>query len=197
MAILSRECKPDDFEPPNSLKLSFTNICVHSNFVECESFLESDSPDILAQYKTNLNDSIDGSVLDEKSYFKMLDLAFSSKLDWSSYIISVARTASKKVGALIHSMKFLSLEVALYLYESTIQPFMECCCHVWPGALSCYLKLLDKRQKQIYRTFDPSLAASLEPLAHHQNVVRLSPFYRYYFVRCSSELAELVSLPFS
>ena len=68
---------------------------------------------------------IDGSVLEEKSPFKMLSLFFSSKWDWGSYIISIAKTASKKIGALICSMKFLSPEVALYLYESTIRPYME------------------------------------------------------------------------
>ena len=68
---------------------------------------------------------IDGSALKEKSYFKMLGLTFSSKLDCSSYIISIAKTASKKIGALICSMKFLSPEVALYLYKSTIHPCME------------------------------------------------------------------------
>ena len=31
-----------------------------------------------------------GSVLEEKSYFKMLELTFSSKLDWGCYIISNA-----------------------------------------------------------------------------------------------------------
>ena len=65
---------------------------------------------------------MDGSVLEEKSFFKMLGLTFSSKLDWGSYIISVAKTASKKIGALIHSMKFVSPEVALYLYKSIIRP---------------------------------------------------------------------------
>ena len=64
----------------------------------------------------------DGSVLEEKSSFKMLGLLFSSKLDWVSYVISTAKTASKKIGALICSMKFLSPEVALYLYKSTINP---------------------------------------------------------------------------
>ena len=39
-----------------------------------------------------------------------------------------------------------------------------------------------------------SLAASLEPLAHCRNVASPSLFYRYYFGRCSSELAELVPL---
>ena len=44
---------------------------------------------------------MDGSVLEEKSSFKMLGLTFSSKLDWGSYIVSLAKTASKKTGALI------------------------------------------------------------------------------------------------
>ena len=74
---------------------------------------------------------------------------------------------------------------------------MEYCCHVWAGASSCYLELLDKLQKWICRIVGPSLTASLEPLAHHQNVASLSLFCRYYFCRYSSELAQLVPLPYS
>ena len=91
--------------------------------------------------------NMDGSVLGENSSFNILRLTFSSKLDLDSYSISIAKTALKKIGALIRSMKFLSLEVALYLYKSTIRPCMEYCCHVSAGAPSCYLKLLDKLQK--------------------------------------------------
>ena len=87
---------------------------------------------------------MDGSVLEGKSSFKMLGLTFSSKLDWGSYIISIAKTASKKIGALIRSIKFVFPEVALYLYKSTIRPCMKYCCHVWAGAPSCYLELLDR-----------------------------------------------------
>ena len=151
--------------------------------------------------RSNNNGSIDvkmgGSILEEKSSFKMLGLTFSSKLDWGSYIISIAKTASRKIRALICSMKFLSLEVALYLYKSTIHPCMEYCCHVWDGAPSCYFDLLDKLQKQICRIVGSSLEASLEPLAHRRNVANLSLFYRYYFGSCSSELAQLVPVPFS
>ena len=104
---------------------------------------------------------------------------------------------SMKIGALIRSMKFLSIEVVLYLYKSSTRPCMEYICRVWAGAPSCYLKLLDKLQKRICRTVAPSLAASPEPLAYW-NVVNLCLFYRYYFGRCSStELAELVKLPYS
>ena len=74
---------------------------------------------------------------------------------------------------------------------------MEYCCHVCAGAPSCYLELLDKQQKRICRIVRPSLVASLEPLAHLWNVASLCLFYRYYFGRCYSELAQLVPLPFS
>ena len=127
----------------------------------------------------------------------MLGLTFSAKLDWCSYVISIAKTVSKKIGALIRVMNFLSLEVALYLYKSTIRPYTEYRCHVWAGAPSCYTELLDKLQEQIYRTVGPLLAASLEPLVHRQNLVSISLFYRYYFGRCSSQMAQLVPLPFS
>ena len=48
------------------------------------------------------------------------------KLHRHSYIISIAKTISKKLlGALIHSMKFHSPVVALYLYKSVKQRCME------------------------------------------------------------------------
>ena len=80
---------------------------------------------------------MDGSVLEEKTSFKMLGLTFSSKLDWGSYIVSIAKTASKKIGALIRSMKFLSPEVALYLYKLNL-PYG----HVWNTVVMSGLVLL-------------------------------------------------------
>ena len=56
---------------------------------------------------------LDGSVLEEKSSFKLLGLTFSSKLDWGSYIISIAKTASKKIGALTCSMRLLCISINL------------------------------------------------------------------------------------
>ena len=73
---------------------------------------------------------------------------------------------------------------------------MEYCCHIWAGPPSCFLELLDKLQKRICRIVGPSLAASLEVLAHRRNVATLSLFDRYYFGRCSTELAQLVPIPY-
>ena len=44
-------------------------------------------------------------------------------------MFSVAKTASTETESLIRSMKFLSPEVPLYLYKSTIPPYMENYCH--------------------------------------------------------------------
>ena len=76
-------------------------------------------------------------------------------------------------------------------YKSTKCPFMEYCCHVWPGVPSCYLELLDKLQNGY------AGVSVFGPLAHCENVASLSLFYGYYFGRCASELAQLVPLPSS
>ena len=94
-------------------------------------------------------------------------------------------------------MKFMFSEFALYLYKSTIVPSIEYCCHVWAGAPSCYLDMLDKLEKQICRTVGPKLAASFEPLGHCRSVAFLTFFFRYYVGGCSSELTEFVPLPYS
>ena len=72
---------------------------------------------------------------------------------------------------------------------------MEYCCHIWTGARSWYLELLDKPTD--IKAVGSSLAASREPLTHCENVVNQSLFYWYYFCRYSFELAQLVPLPYS
>ena len=67
---------------------------------------------------------MDWSILEKKSSFKMPGLIFSSNLDRGCYIISIPRTTSKKIVALIHSMKFLFPETALYLCKSSIHAIL-------------------------------------------------------------------------
>ena len=103
----------------------------------------------------------------------------------------------------------LALSLLLSLPPRNLEPYfvsfnwsffllrLEYCCHIWAGASSCYLELIDKLQKRICRTVAPSLPAFLEPLADHRNLASLSLFCRYYFGRCSLELAQLAPRPFS
>ena len=87
----------------------------------------------------------------------------------------------------LNDFEVASMEVSLYLHKSTIWSCMEYCCHIWVGAPSSYLEMLDKLQNWVCRT----------TLAHHQTVDSLSLFHRYYFARCSNELVELALLPYS
>ena len=94
---------------------------------EKSQFVSSDRSNITG----GIDIKLDKSVIEGKSSFKMLDLSFSSKLDCGSYIIFIVKTASKKIGALILSIKFFSSEVALYLYISTIRPGMNTVVMSW------------------------------------------------------------------
>ena len=73
MTILSKTCKPVNLKSHNSLKLSSTNIRdLLSNFVDCKSFLESNSPDSLALCEANLDDSIDSGNFSLRSYLPLI-----------------------------------------------------------------------------------------------------------------------------
>ena len=130
-----------------------------------------------------------GLFLRGNDLFSSCWLPFSSKLELNSYIVSSAKTVSKKIEAIVHSMNFFSPEVALYLYKSTIRPGLEYCCHIWADAPRCYLEFLDKLQKWLCKAVGISLVA--------RNLASLIHFFRCYFDRCWSALAPLVPLPYS
>ena len=61
------------FEPHSSLKSSFTNIWgLRTSFVECESFLESNSPNSLALCVANLNESNCSGSLSVRGYLPLI-----------------------------------------------------------------------------------------------------------------------------
>ena len=106
---------------------------------------------------------MNGSVLKEISSFKMLGLSLTS---------SLSLTPLPKKGS-FHSMRFLSCQVALYFYKSSIQFNMEYCCLAWVIVLSCYLVMLNKQQKPVCWT---TLFAALEPVVLCQIVASLKFF---------------------
>ena len=100
------------------------------------------------------------------------------------------------------------LNIAIYANDTTLYskcnlasamrfPSFEVAWYVLAGTLNCCLDMLEKSQKWICRTVDPMFAVSLELIANHRNIGGLSFLFMYYFSRCSSELAELVPLPYS
>ena len=55
-----------------------------SNFVDCESFLESNSPDILALCETNLDDSIDSGNFSQRDYLSLI------RKDYTTHMLGLA-----------------------------------------------------------------------------------------------------------
>ena len=98
-----------------------------------------------------------------------------------------------KVGSLYRPRHYLTPECIFQLYKSLIRPCMgEYCCHIWAGASSVVLYLLDKVQRRIVNIIGPNLAVNLQPLSHRPNIASLSLFYKYFNGRCSSELSSQI-----
>ncbi|MBM6549304.1 reverse transcriptase family protein [Streptococcus dysgalactiae subsp. equisimilis] len=126
----------------------------------------------------------------------ILGLQFSSSLSWSPHILELASRASKKISYLFRARRFFTSSQLLTLYKAQIRPTLDYCSHVWGGAPSFSLSLLDRIQRKAIRLIaDTSLTSTLQPLAHRRAVSSLSLFYRYYHGFCSSELAAVVPLP--
>ena len=123
---------------------------------------------------------MNGSAIVEKPSFKMLGLHFYSMTNFieSAYIISISKTASKKIGALIRSeVSFLEL----HRYQPTIRPCMEYCCYVWDGAPCCSLGILDKLKNEDTGLAVLHLMLLSNPWLIVQNKTTPSLFYWYYF----------------
>ena len=54
---------------------------------------------------------MNGSIFDEKSNFKIVGLSFSSKLDWDTCIVSIAKTVTKKINLLFTLWSFFLLSL--------------------------------------------------------------------------------------
>ena len=130
MAIISKACKPDNFESLNCLKLSLTNIrglCL--NFVDCKSFLESNFPDLLALCETNLDDKLDFGNFSERGYFPLIRKNSTTHMHPCYCSLCERRTSSctgpisRKLCfqlALLHSVSYF-----FFLYLSTFFTFMH------------------------------------------------------------------------
>ena len=90
--------------------------------------------------------AMSGDDLEESNSFRLVGLTISIDLTCNEYICSIAKKAAMKVGSLFRARRYLSPECILHLYKSLIRPCMEYCCHIWAGASSTSLALLDRIQ---------------------------------------------------
>ena len=164
------------------------------------SFNSSKTQSVLHSRRRNRESSqpslqMSNSTLQDQPSVSLLGLTVSSDLSWKSYIQSISKKASQRIGSLYRASRYLHPQSTLYLYKSTIRPLMEYCCHIWAGAPKTHLTLLDRVERRAKNLIGQQLANELLPLSHRRDVASLSLFYRYYHGRCSSALSESVPKP--
>ena len=127
MAILSKACKPYNFESRNSLKLRVTNIRgFRSNFVDCESFLESNSPDNLALCETDLDESIDSGNFSVRGYLPLIQKDSNNHVDGFPVYVKEGLSFAQDVSLENSADSYLCFRLALlhsvcyffFLYQS-------------------------------------------------------------------------------
>ena len=127
---------------------------------------------------------MDGVGLPEGTSFRLLGLTFTLSMDWEPYIQSIANAASRKVGSLYRTQRYLTPESILYLYKSTIRRCMEYRSHIWGGAPRSHgLDLLDRMQ-----TFVKGVPIKTSPFMKLSNSIRKQSFglifYSIIFPKC-------------
>ena len=81
--------------------------------------------------------TMDGSVLEEKSPFKMLGILLCFDLNCGSYNFSIASVKKKEP---LYGLSNFSLLDYSYLLKSTNSHCIKYCFNVWPGVHNCYCK---------------------------------------------------------
>ena len=148
--------------------------------------LSSTPPDIVLTFENNEIEPLDS--------INILGIQVASNLSWREHITNIAKSASKKLGVLFRCKKYFTSEQLLKIYKGLNRPRLEYCSHVW-GA-SSYTYLLDRVESKAIRLIgDASVTSSLDSLSLRRKVASLSLFYRYYFGRCSDELAGCIPPP--
>ena len=177
MVILSKACKPDNFESHDSLKLSFTNIRgLHSNFVDCEFFLESISLDIRALCETNLDDSTDSGNFFVRGYLPLI------QKDSSTYMHGL--TVNVKEG--LPFTQDLSLKNSAKSSFSSIDYLLHLC--AW------FLILFHRPKMWFSRSIHLQMSLSLETLT---SIIRtgLSMLVQFIDLVISNDLTQMVNFP--
>ena len=101
------------------------------------------------------------------------------------------------------SLSFRRLYFIQFLHEIYMKKVLHklfLCIFLVTHTLQAVLKYIWMQhwlRKTICRTIGPAFAASPEALTHCRNIASLSLFYRYYFGKCSFELAQLAPLSYS
>ena len=108
---------------------------------------------------------INNSPIDCVSSFRYLGVTLSSKLSWSTHVLSIINKARKLIGIIYrHFYRSCSPSTRLSLYLSIVRPVLEYCCSVWDPSPT-YSSMLESVQffalKVISKSWNSSYASLL------------------------------------
>lgn len=137
--------------------------------------------------------TLQGTTLTLQSNITMLGMDVRSDLNPKTYIESVIKTASRKLGVLNKVRRFFTPIQLCLLYKTQVRSCVEYCSHLWDGSAKYLLDALDRLQRRAVRIIgDVEVTNTLEPLQLRRDIAALSAFYRLYHGECSEELFSLI-----
>jgi len=145
---------------------------------------------------TQFNTVMNGVTLSDSDTMSLLGVKITSNLSWNKHVNSIAKNACRKLNFLFRARHYFRSNDLLQLYKAQVRPLLEYSSHIWGAAPSSVLKILDRVQERAIRLIgDSSITSSLPTLKHRRSVGDLCLFYRYYFGRCSTQIAGCVPPP--
>nr|CAI5857045.1 unnamed protein product [Callosobruchus analis] len=118
---------------------------------------------------------MEGRPMVESPAVKLLGINISNNMSWHDHVVSIAKTASQKLGVLFRCRKLYA--------AAAVQ-----------GADPTIVGVLRNRENRAVRLIDaPNLTRDLDSLEHRRRVAALSLFYRFYHGRCSRELSQIIT----
>ena len=96
------------------------------NFVDCESFLESNSPDVLALCETNLGDSIDSGNFSVRGYLPLIREDFSADMHSLAFYVKEGLPIAMDLSLENSADNYYVLDLRLTFFSS-IDHFLHLC----------------------------------------------------------------------
>ena len=198
MTVLSKACKPDNFESHNFLKLNFTKIQgLRLNFVDCESFLESNSPDILALCESNLDDSIGSGNFSVRGYLPLIRKVSSTHMHGLAVYVKEGLPFAQDLSLENSADSYLCFRLAL-LHSMSYFFFL------YRSSSSAWGTVFDSNSSNIDEVLSINPSANVSVFGdfnvHHKDWLTYSggtdrPGYLCYNFPISNDLTQMVKFP--
>lgn len=150
---------------------------------------------LFSHKKSSLDDRLQfgvGNFIDNTNTLSMLGVNLSSNMCWQDHLRNVSLNAARRLGFLRRCKKFISVNNLYTIYKAFIRPLLEFNSHLWAGAPSSTLNMVDRIQNRAVRILGENQSEPLHSLEHRRTVSCLSLFYRYINGHCSNEICNIM-----